>query len=181
MEVPFAALRSYPGTLSAPPETGPIESVLVISAQQDRAILLVTPKNTMGSMAYLGEEFKQALKRCTADRSWLVTLPENVWTPIELNPYCSMDYDESGILIDLYWTRFSSRPFIDISTNGFSCIAHRLYGWDARAGAYRLKADKCTGSRPQQLYSVNSPMRQVYPPGGEPEGKSGELVPWSVD
>jgi hypothetical protein len=181
MKVPFTALRSYPGNLSAPPGTGPVETVLVVSAQQDRVILLVTPKNTMASLEYLGEEFKQALKRCATDRSWIVALPENSWTPIELNPYCTMDYDESGILVDLYWTRFSSRPLIDISTNGFRCISHALYGWDARAGAYRLKADKCSGSRPREHYTLNGPMQQVYPPGGEPQGKSGELEPWSAD
>jgi hypothetical protein len=181
MEAPFTALRSYPGPISVPPGAGPVDTVLVLSTQQDRSLLLATPKNTLGSSAYLGEDFKQELMRCSGDRSWIVALPENTWTPIELSPYCSMDYDEEGILVEMYWTRFSSRPLVDISTNGFKCVSHNLYGWDVTAGAYRLKANKCTGSRSTEHYSLNSPMRQVYPPGGEPQGKSGRLEPWSSE
>jgi hypothetical protein len=181
LEIPFGSLRKYEGRIVSPPEAGNIGHVLVLSALKDRSLLHDTPKNTLGAIEYLGEEFRREMAKCEGDRSWLVALPENTWNPIDLNPYCSMAYDESGIVIDLYSIRSSPRPLIDISTNGFKCVSHRLYGWDGRSAGYRLRAEKCTGSRPVENFSLNSTMTQVFPPAGGPQGKSGSLPPWSGD
>lgn len=181
IEIPFDTLRKYDGQIVPPPHAGNIGQVLVVSSLKDRSLLLVTPKNTLGAIEYLGEEFRREMAKCEGDRSWLVALPENTWTPIDLNPYCRMAYDESGIVIDVYSIRSSPRPMIDISTNGFKCVSHRLYGWDGRSAGYRLRAEKCTGSRPVENFSLNSTMNQVFPPGGGTQGKSGSLPPWSGD
>ncbi len=179
IELPFSSLRPFKGRLSMPADKGAMAEVLVLSEHEGRAVLLVTPGNSLAGPGMLSEEFRQFLEKCSGDHSWLVSLPENNWTAIDLNPYCTMAYDENGIVIDLYWTKSSSRPLIDISTNGFQCVAHRLYSWDGHV--YRQVADKCTGSRPNERYSLESAMRQVFPPGKEPRGESGTLRPWSSE
>jgi hypothetical protein len=103
----------------------------------------------------LNEDFRQTMKKCSGDRAWLVALPENTWTETDLNPYCTMNYDEGQIQIDLYWMRFSTRPFIDIVTNGPGCVPHQLYGWDRASRRYILLSLKCTGTGSAEKLNSN--------------------------
>lgn len=165
----FDSLPAYSKDVRKPPEIeGEIESVLVLWSQANTTILMATPKNNMKEMTLLNEEYAQALKQCSEDRSWLILLPENEWIEIELNPYCTMHYGEDQILIDLYWADSSKRPFVDIVTNALTCVPHHLYGWDGKSRTYVLKSVKCTGNRFFENYSGSDmPSRQVYPPLGK--------------
>lgn len=168
MSLPFSSLPPYTGEVVKPPEiTGEIENALVLWSQAEAKVLIVTPQNIMKQMTLLNEEYKQKLKQCRDDRSWIVVLPENRWTEVELNPYCTMHYGEEQISIDLYWAGYSKKPFIDIVSNALTCVPHQLFGWDRRMHAYVQKSSKCTGNRPFENFTGTDPQpRQVYPPLG---------------
>ncbi len=159
----FDSLPHYEGRIEAPADAGQnIGPALLLYAQQNMTLLLVTPKNSMKDMRFLNEEYRQARTRCEEDKSWLVLLPENAWTSVQLNPYCSMDYGEEGIQIDLFWTE-GARPLIDIVTNGLSCTPHYLYGWNRRDERYELNSTKCTGQRVVEGYAESgSPLQQLF-------------------
>ncbi|OGW41679.1 MAG: hypothetical protein A2010_09710 [Nitrospirae bacterium GWD2_57_9] len=153
-EMDFNSLPEYEGTILPPEAIGDRTGrALVLLARPERTILLVTPRNIMQDMQVLNEEYRQTMKKCAEDRSWIVVLPENRWTETNLNPYCTMAYDEGQIRIDLYWTRPAARPFIDIVTSGLTCIPHQLYEWDRTSGQYLLRSAKCTGMRPVENYT----------------------------
>lgn len=145
----FNSLTEYRERLTPPDGLGEnlIGKAFIITARPERTILLVAPKNVMEDKFFLNEDFRQALKKCSGDKSWLVVLPENTWTETDLNPYCTMSYDEGQIRIELYWTQLSTKPFIDIVTSALSCIPHQLYGWDRASRGYGLLSRKCTGTR----------------------------------
>lgn len=157
MEVNFRSLREYEGRLEKPGSIGKEpEAALVLYSQQNMTILLVTPENIMKEMDTLNEEYVRTMKRCIHDKSWIVVLPENEWTEIELNPYCTMDYDQDQITIVLYWSRGSSRPLIDVVTSSLSCIPHYLYAWERTSRKYVLKSKKCTGGRSVESYTATN-------------------------
>lgn len=151
----FDSLSEYPGKVAPPEGIGEsrIGRALVLLSKPKKKILLVTPKNIMGDKIFLNEEFRQTMKKCTGDRAWLVVLPENSWTETDLNPYCTMSYDEGQIRIDLYWMRLSTTPFVDIVTNGLHCIPHQLYGWDRAFREYVLLSQKCTGAKALEKFT----------------------------
>lgn len=158
----FNDLKAYDGRLE---RTGgdEIEDVLVVYSQENMTILLATPGNAMRNVTVLNEEYRQAQMKCGRDRSWLIMLPENAWTEIDLNPHCAMDYDEDDIVIDLYWPGSSARPLIDIITDGLTCVPHRLYGWDRRTDSYKPLSMKCTGLNVPEGYSATgSEYRQLF-------------------
>lgn len=161
IEVDFVSLREYEGRITKP-ESKPesiekeIGAALVLYAQENMTILLVTPENIMKGMNTLNEEYVRTMKKCRDDKSWIVVLPQNEWTEIELNPYCRMDYDQDQITINLYWPDASARPLIDIVTNGLSCVPHHLYGWDRKSRKYVLKSRKCTGERSVESYTATN-------------------------
>ena len=161
-QLEFNSLPRYEGTLTGSPEGKELEAALVLFSRPSGTVLLVTPRNIMKSMKFLNEG-TGALAQCADDASWIVSLPENTWTEIDLNPYCTMDYDEDQIGIDLYWLEPVRRPLIEIVTAALTCEPHQLYGWDRRSQAYRLQAAKCTGSRPVENYSASGVMRQLFP------------------
>ena len=95
VEMRFDSLRNYEGPLSVPQGIeNKVGKVLVLFSQQNKAVLLANPVDTLSDVAFLGEEFKHELAKCSDHRSWIVALPENTWTATDLNPYCSMNYDE---------------------------------------------------------------------------------------
>jgi hypothetical protein len=150
----FDSLKEYQGPAEISSGIGKdIEKALVLYSTPNMILLLVTPKNIMGNKTMLNEEFRQTMVNCAGDRSWIVMLPENAWTEIDLNPYCTMDYGEENIRIDLLWPRFSSRPFVDIITGGLLCTPHQLLGWDTVNRTYRPVSRKCTGVRAMEGYS----------------------------
>ncbi len=159
----FDSLPDYDGRIEVPAGVAPdIERVLLLYAQQNMTILLVTPKNSMKDLRVLNEEYRLARAKCGEDKAWLVLLPENAWTPVELNPYCSMDYGEDSIKFDLFWAG-SAKPLIDIVTSGLTCTPHYLYGWDGRYDRYDQKADKCTGQRTVEGYAESgSQLQQLF-------------------
>jgi hypothetical protein len=155
-ELRFETLPEYHDSPSAPAAVeGKAGRALVLHQSRNLTLLLVLPHDTMNNVTYLNDEYRQAIARCSSDRSWIVVLPENAWTEIDLNPYCTMDYGEDQITIDLYWHRSSRMPFIDVVTRRLTCIPHELYGWDRRARAYELKERKCTGARSVELFTGN--------------------------
>jgi hypothetical protein len=160
----FYSLTEYEGQLTPPPGVDrEIEDVLLLYSQENMSILLATPKNVMKNRSTLNEDYKKARTMCGEDKSWLVLLPENAWSEVDLNPYCTMDYDEEGILFDLYWTGSTIRPFVDIVTNGLTCVPHRLYGWARKTGRYEPIAVKCTGLRTVEGYpGTGSRLDQLF-------------------
>ncbi len=164
IELRFDSLNAYKGRIYPPRTVGnEVETGLVLYSQRNYTILLVTPKNIMKNMAALNEDYKQTMMKCADDKSWIVTLPENEWSEINLNPYCTMDYGEDAIRVDLYWTRSSTRPLIDIVTNTLTCIPHDLYGWDRKTSHYMLKSSKCTGMKTIESYVGSGlNLRQLY-------------------
>ncbi len=163
-ELPFESLPEFSETLEPPAGVGPdFGKKLVLYAQKNFTLLLVTPKETLDGMSVLDDRYKQALKQCEGDRSWIVALPANTWTEVALNPYCSMGYRTDEIRIDLYWTSFSSRPLVDIVTNSLTCTPHELFGWDGTNRAYRPLAQKCSGSKTFEGYpDAGSRLQQVF-------------------
>lgn len=144
----FPSLPEYGGGLEKPPFVkSQIEAVFLLYSRKSLTILLVTPGNSMKNVTALNDEFRRAITQCRDDKSWIVTLPANRWTEIDLNPYCSMMYEERQIRIILYRTVSSFRPLIEIVTGGLACEPHYLYGWDRKSRGYELKSAKCTGRR----------------------------------
>ncbi len=170
MELSFGFLREYEGRISRPGAIeGEIGTAFVLYSQKNATILLVTPKNIMKNVKTFNEEYKQTMRTCAEDKSWIVVLPQNEWSTIDLNPYCTMDYDEQQITIDLYWADSSSRPFIDVVTSSLSCVPHHLYGWDRSMHKYALKSRKCTGSRSVESYTATEwRLLPLLPPGQQP-------------
>ncbi len=120
-----------------------VEAVLHLHAQKNMTILLMTPVNIMKNITTVDDRYYEAMQKCSGDRSWIVLAPENVWSEVDLNPYCAESYGEDEISFVLYWVDSGGKPFIDIVTNGPACASHKLYGWDRKGGKYVLKADKC--------------------------------------
>lgn len=176
IELSFDSLREYSEGIDVPPAVDKeIETALVLYEQRNRILLLVTPENIMKNMTSLNEEYKQTIMKCAADKSWIVMLPGNEWTEIDLNPYCSMDYGEDEITLDLYWADSSARPFIDVTTSGLTCVPHHLYGWDRETGKYELLSTKCTGRRTWESYKgAYSKSQQLFLPGMEMKGTGGQ-------
>lgn len=153
----FDRLREYQGTVTVPPGiAGQTGKAYVLFSHSRNTVLLVTPLNTMGNRTVLNEEFRRAMEQCSGDHSWIVTLPANQWTAIDLNPFCTMEYDQGQIEIDLYWANSSAWPLIDFITPGLTCIPHSLYGRAGMTRAYELKAGKCSGMRAFESYTGGS-------------------------
>lgn len=122
-----------------------IERVLLLYKQKNLTLLLITPPNIMKNETTIDEQYYETMRKCADDRSWIVAVPGNAWSEVDLNPYCKDSYGEDEIGIILYWVGGANRPLIEIVTNGPACVPHQLYGWDRKANKYILKEIKCTG------------------------------------
>lgn len=152
-EIDFTSLRKYEGGIAQPPSVaGRIEAAFLLYSRKSMTVLLVTPENTMEHAGMLDDEYRRTMAECREDRSWIVVLPANTWTEIELNPYCTMMYGEDQIRIILYQSVASFRPLIEIVTSGLTCEPHYLYEWDRRSRGYELRSRKCTGRRLMESY-----------------------------
>ncbi len=143
----FSELKELEGLKLNPPENikNDFESILQIYSSEDYEIILVNPRNILkdkanknGFINYIKEQ-----KICIDDHSWIVLLPENLWIPTELNPYCTVVYGEDEIDIVLYWCSDSIKPIIEIVTDHPACIPHYLFVWDHTKNAYRAVGEKC--------------------------------------
>jgi len=124
--------------------TKEIESVLVLQSQKDLRLLLVTPQNILKDITTIDDQYYETMKKCAGDRSWIVASPKNVWSEIDLNPYCTAAYGEDDIAFTLYWVEKAVQPMIEIATKGTDCTPRKLYGWDKKANKYSLIAEKCS-------------------------------------
>jgi hypothetical protein len=88
-------------------------------------------------------------ENCDQQRTWLVLLPENIWTLLDKDismDLCTKgnrysDVTESGI--DLYWCNDSIHPIIEINTNGPACTSYYLYIWNREDNVYKFYDKKC--------------------------------------
>ena len=121
-----------------------VEAVLVIHSQKDLGLLLVTPQNILKDITTIDDQYYETMKKCAEDRSWIVMTPKNIWSEIDLNPYCTMAYGEDDIAFTLSWVEKAGPPVIEVATKGAECTPRKLYGWDKKANKYALLAEKCT-------------------------------------
>lgn len=158
VEIPFTALSEYQGTVQPPEGIGQAPDRLFLVYSDDQGtVLLGTPGKPSDNGAVLDEGYAKKQRQCRGEHSWLVQLPENTWTPVDLNPYCGVIYGEEHVALDFYWTDTSNRPHIDIVTSSLACTPHQLFSWKEKPGQYALKSVKCTGPRDFKAYSPETP------------------------
>lgn len=146
LKLKFTGLAEYRGPVSKPTTVGKtIEKVFVLYSDKRSSILLATPKNILKGMDEGSGAFYAAYGKCSRDKAWIVLLPENRWTEVEVNPYCAESYAPEEIDILLYWSSGHERPFVEFVTNGPACIPGYLYGFEKKTQRYRLLAEKCGG------------------------------------
>lgn len=146
LKLKFTGLEEYRGPVGKPTTISKgIENVFVLFSDKRSTILLAAPKDITKGMEVGSEAFYAAYSKCSGDKAWLVLLPENRWTEVEVNPYCSESYGPDEIDILLYWAAGHERPFVEFVTNGPACIPGYLYGFEKKTRRYRLLAEQCGG------------------------------------
>ncbi len=110
---------------------GKVEDVFSLYQKGTFKVLLATPTDRFGrnpslKADYLSDAYFGTLRACQEDKSWLIVQPGNVWTEIDLQPYCDEPYSPREVDITVFDVPHEG-VYVELVTNAPATIPYYLY------------------------------------------------------